>query len=99
MSQIICRSERVCVAVFFKFRLDLQYILLVPHRFIGMDRIKTGPTSWMVGVSTWGAEFRLWYPSNLTLPTLIGTSGITECGIIPGSTFTYNWTVQNVGTL
>jgi hypothetical protein len=29
----------------------------------------------------------------------IGTSGITECGIAPGSTFTYNWTVQNVGTL
>jgi iron transport multicopper oxidase len=27
-----------------------------------------------------------------------GTYSITECGIAPGSTFTYNWTVQNVGT-
>lgn len=30
---------------------------------------------------------------------MVGTAGITECGIAPGSTFTYNWTVQNVGTL
>lgn len=27
-----------------------------------------------------------------------GTYGITECGIAPGQTFTYDWTVQNVGT-
>lgn len=25
-------------------------------------------------------------------------TGITECGISPGSTFTYNFTIQNVGT-
>ncbi|PWY97404.1 hypothetical protein BCV70DRAFT_219514 [Testicularia cyperi] len=27
-----------------------------------------------------------------------GTAGITECGIAPGTTFTYNWTVQQSGS-
>ncbi len=27
-----------------------------------------------------------------------GSAGITECGIAPGSTFTYNWTVQQSGS-
>ncbi|KAK0540659.1 hypothetical protein OC835_000572 [Tilletia horrida] len=27
-----------------------------------------------------------------------GTYSVTECGIAPGASFTYNWTVQNTGT-
>lgn len=27
-----------------------------------------------------------------------GTFGVTECGIPPGQSYTYNWTVQNTGT-
>ncbi|KAL9938928.1 hypothetical protein V8E36_001741 [Tilletia maclaganii] len=27
-----------------------------------------------------------------------GTMGVTECGIAPGTSFTYEWTVQNTGT-
>ncbi|KAF7970169.1 hypothetical protein HWV62_24882 [Athelia sp. TMB] len=38
----------------------------------------------------------IWRSSHLSI--LEGTYGITECGIAPGSTFTYNWTVQNFGT-
>jgi FtsP/CotA-like multicopper oxidase with cupredoxin domain len=95
MSQIICRSEPVCVAVFFvPVRLTIYTISATSIHWHGQNQ---NGTNFMDGEC-----FNLGRRISFVAPDiaiLIGTSGITECGIVPGSTFTYNWTVQNVGTL